>query len=251
MTDSGKNSFYRPSDFNALMRDKSFNPHPTVYAPDSEAVAKMEELEEKIVALQGDPPTREEQIAAARADLMSKLNNSDSVSKPTELSDEQRCTCGHYMDEHCLKTNWCANINDTPGQQKYCHCSQYQEAKLPQPVQPAPSEFKTKFESLCIHCGRPIACRVIPGEWWHVDTSNPFCIGGIHGVLAAPITAAEEVTLPALDVTEEEVCVAEDQAEDEPTRADMIDVLSDLLCRERQLLAALTEIAALKKGTHG
>jgi len=56
---------------------------------------------------------------------------------------------------------------------------------LPQQEETA---IKSRFESTCRHCSKPIKCRVIPGEWWHIDTSNAFCVNGTYGFVAEPIS---------------------------------------------------------------
>jgi hypothetical protein len=54
---------------------KAINPHPGVYAPDPTLVARLNELEDKLTALSvgKEPMSREDLIAAAKADLLRQV----------------------------------------------------------------------------------------------------------------------------------------------------------------------------------
>ena len=75
------------------------------------------------------------------------------VQEPTPWMLEQEktlCICGHYKDEHCLLSGWCAHIGDDHGYIAHCQCSQFQIE--------SPQEIEQCISCLCdvrdCVCGR-------------------------------------------------------------------------------------------------
>jgi len=91
----------------ALISDKARNPFPTVYAPDSELVQKMENLEDRIKQLDTAPTSKQEMIAAARADVIAKLTRAADPHVHNFVydldKDDHICSCGEAADNCVVK----------------------------------------------------------------------------------------------------------------------------------------------------